>query len=517
MKDKAVIYARVSTKGQEEEGYSIPAQIKLLKDYALKKGMEIVQVFQESESASKAGRRQFDAMLKFLNEQNEVKDVLVEKTDRLYRNLKDYSHIDSLLEEKNYKIHLVKENEILDKNARSQTKFIHGIKALVSKNYSDNLSEEVKKGKLEKAEQGHYPSVAPYGYKNNILTRLIEPDEEKSLFVKRAFELYSSQEFSLDTLREQLYEEGFRYLSSMPRIPRSNLERMLHNVLYIGDFYWNEKYYKGKHKPIISSELFEKVQEITSNRSKGQKSKRDFQFTGLLSCPSCGRAITAELKKGKYVYYHCSNAKCPEKSVCTREEEIEKQFLELLNSIKIDANLLEIAIKALKEHLNDEKDFHDESVKNIQSNLVKTRNKLEKIYEDKLDGLISEEFWFKKHNDYVLEQNSLLKSLEQHEQGSNNYLETGIQLIELSQRASELYSKQNSTERRRLLRFLSSNYMLKAQKLDCKLKEPFEHIVKLNQIENIRRGWDSNPRYPQGARRFSRPFHSTALAPLQNS
>lgn len=184
---KAILYARVSTREQEKEGYSIPAQIKLLKEHAKNKGFEIVHEFKEAESASKAGRIEFEKMLKFLAENESIQDILVEKTDRLYRNLKDYSRVDELIEEKNYFIHLVKENDILHKDSRSQAKFMHGIKALISKNYSDNLSEEVKKGKLEKAEQGHYPSVAPYGYRNNIVTRLIEPHPEKANFVKRSF------------------------------------------------------------------------------------------------------------------------------------------------------------------------------------------------------------------------------------------------------------------------------------------------------------------------------------------
>lgn len=150
MSKKVIIYARVSSREQEKEGYSIPAQIKLLKDYAQKHNMDITEVFQEAESASKAGRRQFDNMLNFINEQKDIQDILVEKTDRLYRNLKDYSKIDELLEAKGYNIHLVKENEILNKDSRSQAKFIHGIKALISKNYSDNLSEEVKKVKEKK-------------------------------------------------------------------------------------------------------------------------------------------------------------------------------------------------------------------------------------------------------------------------------------------------------------------------------------------------------------------------------
>jgi hypothetical protein len=88
-----------------------------------------------------------------------------------------------------------------------------------------------------------------------------------------------------------------------------------------------------------------------------------------------------------------------------------------------------------------------------------------------------------------------LKSLEQHKKGSSDYLETGIQLIELSQKALELYKSQNSIDRRRLLRFLSSNFTLKDGKLDYKLKDIFDHIMELAEIKNIRRERDSNPRY----------------------
>ena len=63
-----------------------------------------------------------------------------------------------------------KENAIVSGDSRSSEKFLHGIKVLMAKNYVDNLSEEVKKGLLEKADQGHWPTVAPVGYVNNRAT-----------------------------------------------------------------------------------------------------------------------------------------------------------------------------------------------------------------------------------------------------------------------------------------------------------------------------------------------------------
>ena len=100
---KVVIYARVSSREQEREGFSIPAQLKLLKEYALKNGFQIVQEYSDAETAKKAGRTNYNAMLEYLKANPEVKTVLVEKTDRLYRNFKDYV----TLEDYDLEVHLV--------------------------------------------------------------------------------------------------------------------------------------------------------------------------------------------------------------------------------------------------------------------------------------------------------------------------------------------------------------------------------------------------------------------------
>ena len=93
---KAVLYARVSTKDQEREGYSIPAQIELLRNYAHQRKIKIVKEFIESDSAGKAGRKRFLEMISLLESNKSIDGILVEKTDRLYRNFKDQVTIDEL-------------------------------------------------------------------------------------------------------------------------------------------------------------------------------------------------------------------------------------------------------------------------------------------------------------------------------------------------------------------------------------------------------------------------------------
>jgi DNA invertase Pin-like site-specific DNA recombinase len=181
---RAVLYARVSSKEQEEEGFSIPSQLKLLREYAQKNRFEIVEEFVDVETAKQAGRANFGQMVHFLKESPSVKAMLVEKTDRLYRNFKDYVTIDEL----GVEIHLVKEGEVLGPSSRSHQKFIHGIRVLMAKNYIDNLSEEVRKGHAEKAEQGEYPSHAPIGYRNNLQTHTIEAHVQEAAAIKKKFD-----------------------------------------------------------------------------------------------------------------------------------------------------------------------------------------------------------------------------------------------------------------------------------------------------------------------------------------
>ena len=102
---RAVLYARVSSKEQEKEGFSIPAQLKLLKEYAARERLSAVQEYVDAETAKHTGRASFTEMVAFLRANPGVRVILVEKTDRLYRNLKDWVMLDEL----DVEIHLVKE------------------------------------------------------------------------------------------------------------------------------------------------------------------------------------------------------------------------------------------------------------------------------------------------------------------------------------------------------------------------------------------------------------------------
>lgn len=134
-------------------------------------------------------------MLRFVAKHSDCKIVLVEKTDRLYRNFKDRV----TFEELDVELHLVKEGQILSKNSKSHVQLMHGFSVLMASHYSKNLKEEVEKGMYEKAEQGH-PAKAPSGYKNNKETRGIDPHPTNAAHARLLFAMYASSKYSLSSL-----------------------------------------------------------------------------------------------------------------------------------------------------------------------------------------------------------------------------------------------------------------------------------------------------------------------------
>ncbi len=482
---EAVIYARVSSKEQEKEGFSIPAQLKLLNSYALENRLAIAKEFVDVETAKQAGRPAFSEMVAFLSKKTKTSNepcraLLVEKTDRLYRNIKDWVTIDEL----DLEIHFVKENVVLSPDSRSSEKFMHGIKVLMAKNYVDNLSEETRKGMLEKAEQGIYPSYAPLGYINVECSgkRFIQPDPAFAPLIRKLFEWYSTGKYSLLELSRKASEEGLTYRNTRKKLPKSVVHKILRNPIYHGDFIWNGKRYSGTHEPIISREFFDRVQEVMTGKSgnRSRQRKRQLAFQGLLSCGHCGCALTGEIKKNKYVYYHCTGhkGKCPEKYV--REEELAGQFGEALRAVQLDNDVLEWVITALKESHRDEKQYHDEMIARLQEQYQKLQDRLDAMYVDKLDRRVSEDFFDRKSEEWKQEQTETLGKIERQKQANHNYLDEGVRILELAQKAVGLYEKQEMLEKRRLLDFVFSNSTWKHGELIPKYRKPFDMLAVTN-------------------------------------
>jgi site-specific DNA recombinase len=193
-----------------------------LRDYAASKGFEVAEEFTDVETAKASGRTNFGQMLAYLEKNPRTcRTILVEKTDRLYRNLTDYATLDKL----GVSIHLVKENQIIGPDSKSSEQFVHGIKVLVARNYSQNLGEETVKGMTEKARAGIYPSFAPVGYRNvdgPHGKRIIVPDPETSHTVRELFERFSTGNYSVKRLAAQFRDEGRTLRGRILQQPRAS-------------------------------------------------------------------------------------------------------------------------------------------------------------------------------------------------------------------------------------------------------------------------------------------------------
>ena len=203
---------------------------------------------------------------------------------------------------------------------------MHGIKVLMAKNYIDNLGEEVRKGMIEKARQGHWPTVAPVGYVNNLVSHRIEPDPERAPIIVKLFEWYASGEYSLKVLTKKAAAAGLTNRTGGGALARSRIHQVLQNPIYYGEFYWLGQLHQGLHKPVISRDLYDRVQAVFAAANHPRHTKRRHALAGLVTCGRCGCAFTGEIKKGQYVYYHCTGHRGPCGNTYVREEELIRQL-----------------------------------------------------------------------------------------------------------------------------------------------------------------------------------------------
>ena len=481
------MYVRVSSKEQEKEGFSIPAQRKLLQQYALDHGLEIVREFEDVETAKRSGRQAFTDMVAFLA-RSSCKVVLVEKTDRLYRNIKDWVTVADLDAE----IHLVKEGTVLSEDSRSSEKFMHGIRVLMAKNYIDNLSEEVRKGMREKAEQGHWPTVAHIGYINDTTVRRIDVDPERGPLVAKLFEWYATGTVSLKELTARAAAIGLTHPRSGRKLTKSEIHRVLHNPIYAGEFRWKGKQYAGLHTPIISRRLFEDVQDVFAIHNRPRYTKHQHAFAGLVTCGRCGCAMTAELKKGKYIYYHCTGFKGRCGNTYIREEDLSRLFADVIKRIHISAEVAEWITEALRESQDDKQKFHRASVMRLQQQYLAVQAKIDRAYEDRLSGRVSDELWERKTKQWEQELADVRRDTALHESASHDYAAKGSKILELAQTAPAQFVSQNSAEQARMLKMLLSNSSFDRGSLSVAWVKPWDLLARGNENGDWLGGRDSN-------------------------
>jgi site-specific DNA recombinase len=321
-----VLYARVSTEKQAEKELSIPAQLQAMRDYAARHGWTVAEEFLEpGVSARTAERPELKRMLARCRGNDKPSVVLVHKVDRLARNVFDHATIRALLKQQDIRLASVVEN--VDDSVSGE--LVENIMASIAQFYSGNLSDEVKKGMRQKVLKGGWPHQPPRGY---VLVRSddgrsrVDVHPSGGAAIKLAFERYASGWFSLKALAALLAKDGIACGNGFPLGP-SQVQRLLTNPFYAGRLHWRELRVEGAHPPVVSSELFDRVQQVLQKRFKfpGAKgSVRGFPLRGLAICATCRGHMTGGVHKRRFRYYRCarrgySKALCSARSYCPVE------------------------------------------------------------------------------------------------------------------------------------------------------------------------------------------------------
>jgi site-specific DNA recombinase len=450
----AVIIARVSSKRQEEEGYSLPAQKRLLKSYAIDRQLNPLETFEIAESASKALQRKiFRDAMKFI-EDNNVKHLIVEKVDRHVRNLHDAvdTH-DWLLSDEERHIHFVKDSLVMHKNSRSQEWLNWGIRVVMAKNYIDNLREEAMKGWAEKLAQGWLPASPPPGYMTITKDgkRIHIPNPSTRPLVQRLFKLYLEPSHSVQSITLEMDRMGIRTRKGRP-YAKSKVHKMLENPFYIGINRFNGKETPGKQETIINTDLFEQVQRKLNRKTPLRYRQHNPVLKNLVRCNNCGGLVTWQLQKGRY-YGTCQrkSTACKGRKLL-REDSIELVITTMLKDlVSPSPEVIDWVVDEMCSRHQSDIENNGQLTSSIQTQIERLTRMDTNLYDDKLAGDISIERYEIKHHELHKQIVELQDKLSSIDQTLGERLQQRLVLLELSQRAAELYPKKTPEQKRLII------------------------------------------------------------------
>lgn len=492
--NKAVVYARVSAEDRNKLGVSIDKQKKDCIEFASKNGYHVSKIFvDDGKSGKNLERPDIQDLIAYCKKkQNNVKAVVVWRLDRISRSNTDYHGILKPLFVKN-DIQLLIATE-----ANVDT-----LEGDLMRNIGINFAEYERKviaartvaALKQKAEQGDYPSLAPIGYLNVTNpngSKAIVIDENRAIYVRRAFELYDSGLYSLNTLTKKLQEDGFKNQNGKA-IPCSTVEYMLKNIFYTGSYkYMNKIYDNGKHKAIISKALFYRVQDRLRDPNKSKKHNLEFAYTGLMHCGHCGCQITAENKRDRqgnyrYVYYHCTGYKggtCKQDYI--NEEKVDRAFAEVLKLIVIPKEMRDTIADDLREEHLKKLGYTKEVKATLKRQIEQLENRIENSIELKLDGNISHEDWVRFNKKWQDEKERFLIQLQTiNDLEKQFYDDTGIMLGFLDN-IHDLFIRGTMHQRKKIINIIAEAILYKDKHFDIKLRPFFQDLVK-NQLELVKK------------------------------
>jgi DNA invertase Pin-like site-specific DNA recombinase len=358
VKVRYCLYARKSTEEEDKQALSIESQVREMTRAAEKDGLEIVEIKRESHSSKEVGQRAVYNELLAEIRRGKFNGILTWAPDRLSRNAGDLGAVVDLFDQgKLLEIRTFTQKFTNNPNE----KFMLMILGSQAKLENDQKIINVKRGLRARCEMGLRPSTAPTGYLNEKRTdRKCEVviDPKRAAIIRKIFEKIGNEGWSGRQTHRWLTKNGFKTRNGK-RLSLANLYTVIRNTFYYGEFEYprgSGDWYQGKHQPLITKELFDKVQESIQDQYIPKTESKEFAFTKLIACGVCGSGITADekfkkLKDGgvnRHVYYRCTHARDTDcKNAPINEADLIEELVKILDTLDID----EIG---MKEKIRDE-------------------------------------------------------------------------------------------------------------------------------------------------------------------
>ena len=427
--EKYILYARKSTDTEDKQVLSIEAQLAELRKFAKDNDLVVIDELIEKRTAKIPGRPVFNSMIKRI-ENGKANGILAWHPDRLARNSIDGGQIIYLLDQTilNYLRFPVFQFE-----NTSQGKFMLSIMFGQSKYYVDNLSENTKRGLRTKVRNGDFPSQAPFGYLNDSRSKTIVLDKRYAPLVKEIFEKYARGDQTMSQLADFLRGNGA--ITKTGKVFKDDkVKSILQNPFYYGHFIYKGELYEGRHQPIISKALFDKVQSVITERGHKKQAKRPaVPFLGLMKCASCGMSITSETKTRtqkngnfhRWTYYRCSRKKQAVKCINPpiREKDLLPQLSALLGKYAMSEKIFAFMNEQIEQDEQAEIAGNVFLLDDLRMQIAKLTNKQQILLDSYLDQDIDRQTFLTKKSEILSQKKSLEESLVNLQVNQNAWIE----------------------------------------------------------------------------------------------
>ena len=491
---KFIAYYRVSSEEQRRGRMSLATQAEDVRAGAKENGIGIVQEFQEAHSGRfPRTRPEYERALEYLQQHPDVEGIMVFDVSRLARNITDGSRV---LEVLRRSVFVLGHAEIHPDDADAMFQF--NVLLSASTLYSGQLSIRVKRGMKARMERGEFPGARPLGFlvDDSVRPHSTRPDPERAPLIRELFERVGRDGLTLDEARNWSKGRGLRSKGGRV-LARSEIHFILTNPAYHGMIRTENGLFRGVHVPIVSKELFDRVQEVISRPGKSGGKIRS-PFRGVLRCGECGRQLqlTEVQKAGKaYRYIHCYGPKTECSRPSFREERLSDRLVSVMEGIKLtpamDAGIRQLVEEGEDDRRRNERKRFSEILA-LEAEIDRKTQQRVTAGRRHIVGTIDAEDYVQIAAEINEEIDLARGRIAELKSAKPLIISDYDEFFKLLERAPELYLKRNTEERARMLRVVTSNLEVTEDDLVPVYRNPFGGIAEFTATGNMWACLDSN-------------------------